>query len=546
LVVGVEEELMAAKISRRHALRAGFVAVVASSVAGSSLLAACGGSDSDSKTASKEDVQALVIGSGFGGAIASLRLAQAGVQTVVLERGRRWSITPEGNTFATYREPDRRAWWLRDETVFEGVVGQENKKIERYTGVLEAKPEDGITILRGAGVGGGSLVYNAIQYQPTKEHFTKIFPQEINYDEMDRVYYPRVRLFTKPSPLPQDILNTPYYESTRIFMAQAQAAGLTAKLYDIGVDWNVVREEIAGTKKPSAIAGDVWYGINSGAKNSLDRSYLAQAEATRHVEIWPLHLVTGITQAPDGRYVVEVNQIDESGAIVTKKTMRAVHLFLGAGSIGTSELLVRAKARGDLPQLNDQIGKNWGDNGDVFHIWQKGLPAKTNPGQGGPAAAVIEFHNNPHGPFVVENAPLHVVAEGTIFTIDMGVGSPLGSFSYDAAADSVKLTWPSTDPAPRKVLDSATFAFSMLDKGNPIPPAAGFCPHPLGGAVLGKATDLFGRVIGYKNLYVVDGALVPGSTGPVNPSLTIGALAERCMDSIIPEITDKAKKSQSR
>jgi cholesterol oxidase len=128
----------------------------------------------------------------------------------------------------------------------------------------------------------------------------------------------------------------------------------------------------------------------------------------------------------------------------------------------------------------------------------------------------------------------------------MGVGSPIGSFSYDAPSDSVKLTWPAGEPAPQKVLSSAKFSFAMLDKGNPIPPAAGFCPHPLGGAVLGKATDLFGRVVGYKNLYVVDGALVPGSTGPVNPSLTIGALAERCMDSIIPEISDKAKKTQSR
>jgi cholesterol oxidase len=534
---------MATKISRRNALRAGLGAVVASSVAGSSLLAACGG-DSDSKTtASKEDVQALVIGSGFGGAIASLRLAQAGIQTVVLERGRRWPITPEGNTFATFREPDRRAWWLRDETVFESIVGQPNKKIEKYTGVLEAKAEDGIVILRAAGVGGGSLVFNAIQYQPRKEDFVKIFPKEIDYDEMDRVYYPRVRLFTKPSPIPEDILNTPYYESTRAFIAQGKALGLTPRLYDVGVDWDIVREEIAGKRKPSAINGETWYGINSGAKNSLDRSYLAQAEATRKVEIWPHHLVTGFTQAPDGRWVVEVDQINEFGATVTKKTLRAVYLFLGAGSVGTSELLVRAKARGDLPQLNDEIGRTWGDSGDVFHIWQKGLPAKTNPTQGGPAAAVIEFPNNPDGPLAIENAPIHVVGEGTIFTLVIGVNKPLGSFSYDAASDSVKLTWPAEDPDAKMAQRSATTSFGILDKGNPIPPATGFCPHPLGGAVIGKATDLFGRVHGYKNLYVVDGALVPGSTGPTNPSLTIGALAERCMDSIIPEITGKAKKS---
>ena len=61
--------------------------------------------------------------------------------------------------------------------------------------------------------------------------------------------------------------------------------------------------------------------------------------------------------------------------------------------------------------------------------------------------------------------------------------------------------------------------------------------HPLGGAVLGKACDEYGRVFGYQGLYVVDGSLIPGSTACTNPSLTIAALAERCMDKIITEIS---------
>jgi cholesterol oxidase len=61
-----------------------------------------------------------------------------------------------------------------------------------------------------------------------------------------------------------------------------------------------------------------------------------------------------------------------------------------------------------------------------------------------------------------------------------------------------------------------------------------FCYHPLGGCVLGKATDDYGRVRGYRNLYAVDGSLIPGSIG-VNPFVTITALAERNVEKVIAE-----------
>lgn len=60
------------------------------------------------------------------------------------------------------------------------------------------------------------------------------------------------------------------------------------------------------------------------------------------------------------------------------------------------------------------------------------------------------------------------------------------------------------------------------------------CYHPLGGVVLGKATNLYGRLKGYKNLYIMDGYLIPGSLG-VNPYVTITAIAERNIDKIISQ-----------
>lgn len=476
-----------------------------------------------------EAVDALVIGSGFGGAVAALRLGEAGINTVVLERGRRWQITPEQDTFATFDKPDGRSTWLSQKTYY-------GTPIDVYTGVLEQQAQEDILVYCGAGVGGGSLVYNAITYQPTRELFYKVFSDSIDYEELDQVYYPRVRSILNPAPIPPDILATPYYDRTRLFLEQATTAGFPNRLYDIAVDWNIVREEINGTKKPSAIIGEHWFGINSGAKNSLDRNYLAKAEATGFVDILPMHLATTITEVPGHGYRVLCRQIDETGETVVEKSFTCRYLFLAAGSMGTSKLLVKAKATGTLPKLNDDVGKYWGTNGDIF-TFLSNLPPVS--GKGGPAAAVLEHFDNPLSPVVLEDIPDPFGTEGKTQLLALAIPQPKGTFKYDAATDSVRLTWVG-DP---ETVSAIKLTHNILKQKNPdiditIPEENdAFTAHPLGGAVLGKVCDEYGQIIGYQGLYVVDGALIPGSTGCTNPSLTIAALAERCMDRIISDIS---------
>ncbi|QSJ19105.1 GMC family oxidoreductase [Nostoc sp. UHCC 0702] len=503
--------------------------------------------------AQDESVEAIVIGSGFGGAVAALRLGQAGIDTLIIERGRRWPITPAQNTFATYRNPDGRAAWLSPKTGLDGVP------IDVYTGVLERKDENGVSVFCGAGVGGGSLVYNGVIYQPNRELFYKVFPQAIDYDEMDRVYYPRVHSIIKPAPIPEDILATDYYLSTRLFLQQAAAAGLPSRLLDIAVDWDIIRQEIDGTKVASAIIGENWYGLNSGARKSLDGNYLTQAEQTGHVDILPLHIVTEISEVPGYGYQVACNQINESGEIIATKTITCRYLFLAAGSMGTSTLLVKAKATGTLPRLNDYIGLDWGTNGDTLTI-RLGFPQPTHPGQGGPATVVTQYFDNPLGPISLLSFPIWNAPEGSLVSLGIGIPSVKGKFNYDSTTGSVKLKWPdSNNLGDPKILKAAQFASRLIERKNAISITQSQTNittgsysqrkilikdlvsdnipvfHPLGGAVLGKACDLYGRVIGYRGLYVVDSALIPGSTGATSPSFTIAALAERCMERILAE-----------
>ncbi|MCP6759295.1 MAG: GMC oxidoreductase [Fischerella sp. CENA71] len=474
----------------------------------------------------EESVEAIVIGSGFGGAVASLRLGEAGIETIVLERGRRWPITNTGDTFCTYQKPDGRSTWLSPTTVIFNKV-----PIDIYTGVLDIKVGNGITVYRGAGVGGGSLVYNAVSYQPSRETFYQVFPNNIDYDELDRIYYPRVRSILQPSPIPDDILQTNYYLSTRTFLELAAKANLKGRKLDIAVDWDIVRQEIAGQKVPSAITGQVYYGINSGAKNSLDRNYLSMAEATGYVEIRPLHVVTSIEET-NGRFRIVCNQITEQGAVITQKSFICTYLFLAAGSIGTTELLLRAQNNRTLNRLNNQVGKFWGTNCDAVSPIICNTP--TNPKQGGPAAAVIDYLDNPIAPVIIEQVPFPIVPEGVITPLGLGIAKPEGYLTYNTSTQSADLFWPSQSNNNRKIALAYQYAYREINQANGTKVAAlpdfSSTGHPLGGATLGAVCNDYGRVYGYANLFVVDGSLIPGSTACANPSLTIAALAERSMD----------------
>ncbi len=487
----------------------------------------------------KKKGTAIIIGSGFGGAVAALRLGEAGVQTIVLERGKRWDIKPNNDTFCENFSPDGRAAWLSTKTVAP-VAPFGQFTIDKYVGILERIDYENISIYMGAGVGGGSLPYGGMTVQPTEENFKKVFPPEIDYAELNATYYPRVRKMIGAAPIPDDLLSTDYYKFSRVFQEQAKKAGLETMMVDQAYDWDIIRKERDGEVKKSALAGQLLYGNNNGSKNSLDHNYIPAAEKTGNVTVMVLHQVTDIGQGADGRYEVEIERIDEQGTVVEKLTLTCDYLFLAAGSFHTTKLLLKAKAKKTLDKLNDEVGKGWGTNGNaMFRRW--GIGQLTGMMQATPPVVAIKDFANTVAPTLVECAQYPDGTDSSSLMSLACVLSPArGMFSYDKDKDDLILDWPqANNKIPR---DAANDVAGRLNDANlgftqtvTVPDHGDLTYHPLGGAVLGKACDFYGRVTGYTNLYVVDGSMIPGSSACANPSLTIAAVAERNMERLIKD-----------
>jgi cholesterol oxidase len=494
------------------------------------------------------DAEAIVIGTGFGGAVAALRLGQAAIPTLVLERGARWDVSdPTTNsTFATFRKMDNRAEWFNEVSrtpAYEGV------KIGKYPGILEIIEHGEYKFLVGSGVGGGSHCYGGILIQPPRELWPRVFPT-IPYEEMDKVYFPRVVAEIGASEIPDDILASEYYLGLRVLIEQARKAGFaeyhstTNGMRDgytkfmMGIDWDATREEMAGKRVASQIAAEFWFGQNSGAKQTLDRNYLKRAEETGRVEIRPFHWVKRIAAAPDGGYEARVEVIDEAGDVVRRQVLTSRYLFLAAGVLGTTELLLRAKAHGDLKNLSDEVGANLGNDGDTFAI-RSNLKEKTNPHLGGPGAIVIMNYENPVLPCIMMRAPLPRFEKdypdlNALGTFIFSMTSHRGLLVYDETTDALEFQYGSDERA-KAAARSLLERLSTAGGGDVSPISAQITGHQLGGACMGTVCDDFGRVNGHPRLYVVDGALIPGSSTCVNPALAIAAIAERCLEAIVAE-----------
>jgi cholesterol oxidase len=540
---------------KRRSFLTGAAAAVGAGIVSAGARPAAAASTRVKLTRSYERV--VVIGSGFGGGVTSLRLAQAGVDVLVLERGRWWPTGPNAETFPHAATPDKRDLFY---SAWPDVNGQ-HVGLEPYVGLLEPVVGENLTAIVAAGVGGGSLVYQGMTLQPTEEAFTSWFPKQIDYAAMNSTYYPRVAKMLGIETAPDALINSRTYYPSRIFARNVQSAGYELTKIPMPIDWTYALDELKGQMKPSYTNGDCTLGVNNGGKHSVDVTYIAQAQATGKVTVASQHNVTDIAQAADGSWEIFVNRTDTSGTVLEQKIITTPTLVLAAGTVNTTRLLVRASAQGKIKDLPDSVGQGYGTNGDQIYLWTD-LKEDLGAPQGGPVVYGSFEWDNPSQPVntVIQASPppLSLNLDGTgllpsallpataeiatppldihsTMLVGYGASSTRGQFVYNSKSGQADLRWPSGGDAAiaqrlHERVSTIAGPQSNLLNTNQIVNSTW---HSLGGACIGQVCDVDGRVKGKKGLYVLDGALMPGTTCACNPSMTIAAIAERALDQIV-------------
>jgi cholesterol oxidase len=520
---------------------------------------------------------AIVIGSGFGGAVSALRLAEKGLKKVLLlERGRRW----EPNT---YPRRDATAWLWNQSAP------------QLLNGWIDVRIFNDMIVAQGAGVGGGSLIYANVSVEAKPDTFDSGWPPEITYQEL-KPYYERVGSMLKVRTIPENQLTRRY----ELMRDAAQAIGQPARFrpvplavtfdedwrYDDGDCFSNSRSKKwtneHGVEQGTCVhCGECDIGCQVRAKNTLDVNYLARAENKLGVEIRELHIAECIST--DGRrYTVDFHRIDRERRRLVKGSETTDRLILAAGSLGSTELLLRCRDQhGTLPSVSRFLGHNWSPNGDFL------TPAtyrnrRISPTQGPTITCAIDFLDGsadgqrifvedggfPNllrellgSPGGEQNGGRRVARQwlAHLIHIDDPTAEVMPWFGQAVDAGDGRLylrrrwfwPWQRTLALDWNIRNSKpTFdamvnmhkRLSLATGGTPHVPATWellgnlITPHPLGGCNMGTkpengVVNHLGEVFGYPRLYVADGAIVPRPIG-LNPSRTIAALAERVADRI--------------
>lgn len=260
---------------------------------------------------------------------------------------------------------------------------------------------------------------------------------------MNKTYFPSVRKQLKLSSIPKDVYNSIPYGHSRVWDKQAQNAGYSVNQPDSIFNWDILRAELQLKSLPSATIGMSNMGNSNGAKFDLTQNYLRDGQLTGNVGVFSNQRVTDIAKTFSG-YAVIVEKLSPAGAVIDKYKLECEYLVLSAGSIGSVELLMKAREKGLIPGLhsNNEIGQGWGSNGDS--IVTRSFNPIRDIVQAAPCSSLVHDNDGPLPVSVeawyVPGVPIDVGIQGTLgMAFDM---ENHGRFVYDPSRDAVDLDWP--------------------------------------------------------------------------------------------------------
>lgn len=531
----------------------------------------------------------VVIGSGYGGAIAASRLARAGRQVCVLERGMEFQPGEYPNTLP--------------EVLAQTQVDTPNVFLGSRTGLYDLRVNDDVNVFCGCGLGGTSLVNANVSLPAEPRVFDDArWPAEFRADVATRLQtgYQLAQTMLGSTPYPDGSPALPKLQAL-----EKSAASLNEKFYrpPINVTFTEGVNHAGVEQHACTLCGDCITGCNYAAKNTVLMNYLPDAR-NHGAEIYTQVGVRSLERR-DNLWVIHYQVLDSGRERFDTPTqfVTADMVVLGAGTLGSTEILLRSRANGLA--LSDQVGSRFTGNGDVLAFGYDTDDVIDGIGYGplnpqgrapvGPCITgiiddrfqpqledgmVIEEGSVPGALGAMLPAALAAVAPWAGTNLSPGVDGFLDErereaqslvcgpyhgaiqntqtylvMTHDGAAghmtlesDRLRLHWPGVGIEPvfttvNDRLDQATKALGGVFLHNPLWSDLTnhnlTTVHPLGGCAM--SSDATGGVVNhkgqvysgnggtavYESLYVCDGSVMPRSLG-VNPLLTISAVAERC------------------
>ena len=524
--------------------------------------------EGDHQVITQRNWDVIVVGSGFGGSVSALRLAEKGYRVLVLEKGRRYLTKDFPKTNWNFRK----FFWM--------------PRLFMY-GIQCMTLLRNVFVLHGAGVGGGSLVYAGTLLVPPDEFFENKNWPGTGWKDKLTPYYEKAKKMLGAVKV--------QYEAETDKLLKACAAELgresTYDKVNVGVYFGNPGETrddpyfngLGPERTGCTLCSGCMVGCRVNAKNTLDKNYLYLAEGLG-VEILPEHEVEDIRLLSNGNYQIRIRK--STGFFKASYNLQAGKIIMSGGVMGTVKLLLGCRKKGSLKDISAKLGDFVRTNSEAII----GIKLRKKPAASFSKGVAISagFHpdENTHVQTVrygknqtamallttflperksplpgivawlisVVRSPLEFAANFLPFrwaekTIILLVMQPVNNYlrltyerrwwrlgglsmnSHPHTGKPIPSHIPSGAETAKKIRKKTggTILTTYMDAFFRIPTTA----HILGGACMGK--DIYSGVIdenfqvfNYPGLYVIDGSVIPSNLG-VNPSLTITALAEYAM-----------------